>query len=446
MSSAFLYKAKFYSFPNIIFDRLRIVGDAQEEIYSTMFSSLKHPARRKILRILSEKPLSFSEMLELLGVSSPNLTYHLESLGELVTRDEIGVYRLSTFGLASVNTMRVVEEAPEVQPKKRLGLSFKWKTVLGILLIGLIVFASMAVLQSSLLSQTSDERDDLRFKYNQLLSWSGTTNSAIKFFADVVQINTAHYQATLLSNTIEQRSDLGGAVEQVMTYSLTSSDSKLHAILWFRNNQFYRYQLSALEGAPVYWQPQPSNAVDSAKGLIERLSAYESAAYLANMSALLALVNSSTENMEIKEGNMKLTASQGDAPKIGVMYTENGVDFSPKSLVLEFADGDLAKLTDGWYLFTVGSTTVNISPDKAQTIARNALNGYSWTADGATVSDFTALPEPASVVFHPTTKNGLALYPQYTVTFHLDKVYPGGVNSLTVQVWADTGEIAQITR
>ena len=58
--------------------------DAQEEIYSTMFSSLKHPVRRKILRILSEKPLTFSEMLDLLGVSSSNLTYHLESLGELV--------------------------------------------------------------------------------------------------------------------------------------------------------------------------------------------------------------------------------------------------------------------------------------------------------------------------------------------------------------------------
>jgi DNA-binding transcriptional ArsR family regulator len=35
-----------------------------------MFSSLKHPARRKILRVLADKPLGFSEMLELLGISS----------------------------------------------------------------------------------------------------------------------------------------------------------------------------------------------------------------------------------------------------------------------------------------------------------------------------------------------------------------------------------------
>jgi len=426
-------------------ERLRRVSDGQEEIYSIMFSSLKHPARRKILRILADKPLTFSEMLELLGVSSSNLTYHLDNLGELITKGENGVYKLSTFGLASVNTMRVVEEAPEVQPKKRMGLSFKWRTVLAVMLVGMIVFASAAALQSSMLSQTTGELDSLQSKYNQLLAWSGTTNSAIRFLQDVVEINTDHYQATFLSNTFEQRLDLGGTVEQVMTYSLTSSNSKLLVTLWFRNNNFYRYQMSALEGAPVYLQPQPLNAVDGAKGVVGRLASYEDASYLADMGSMLSLVSSSTEAIEIKEGTLKLTVSQGEISRTGVMYTENGVDFSPKSLSLEFANGDLTKLTDGWYLFTVGSTTINISADEAETLARNALKGYSWNVNDTTVSNFTVLIEP-SVIFHPSTKNGLALYPQYTVTFRLDKVYPGGTNTLMVQVWADNGDIAKITR
>ena len=426
-------------------EQLRWVSEGQEEIYSIMFSSLKHPARRKILRILADKPLTFTEMLELLGVSSSNLTYHLDNLGELVTKGQNGVYKLSTFGLASVNTMRVVEEAPEVQSKKRLGLSFKWRTALAVMFVGMIVFASAAALQSSMLSQTTVERDSLQSKYNQLLAWSGTTNSAIRFLQDVVEIKTDHYQAMFLSNTFEQRSDLGGTVEQVMTYSLTSSDSKLLVTLWFRNNHFYRYQMSALEGAPVYLQPQPLIAVDSAKGLVGRLATYEEPSYLADMGSMLSLVSSSTEAIEIKEGNMKLTVLQGEISRIGVMYTENNVDFSPKSLSLEFANGHLTKLTDGWYLFTVGSTTVNISADRAETLARNALNGYSWSVNGTNVSNFTVLPDP-SVIFHPSTKNGLALYPQYTVTFRLDKVYLGGVNTLTVQVWADNGDIAQITR
>jgi len=93
---------------------------------------------------------------------------------------------------------------------------------------------------------------------------------------------------------------------------------------------------------------------------------------------------------------------------------------------------------------TVGSTTVNVSSDRAVELARTALNGYSWNANGTTVSNFNVLSPHASVFFHPNTKNGLALYPQYTVTFYLDKVYPGNVNSIMVEVWADTGEIAQI--
>jgi len=156
------------------------VADAKEEIYSTMFSSLKHPARRKILRILSEKPLTFSEMLDLLGVSSSNLTYHLESLGELIGQEK-GIYKLSTFGSAAVGTMKIVEEAPEVQPKKRSSISLKWKMTLGILLIGIIVFASVSAFSLNMLNQTTNQRDSLQSKYNQLLSWSATTNKAITF-------------------------------------------------------------------------------------------------------------------------------------------------------------------------------------------------------------------------------------------------------------------------
>src|SRR3990172_6903616 len=109
------------------------MSDSEETIYSTMFSSLKHPARRKILRMLSKTPMTFSQLLDALEVSSSNLTYHLESLGELLFKTENGEYKLSTFGVASVNTMRVVEEAPAVEKKETLSL--RWKSVFAILAI-----------------------------------------------------------------------------------------------------------------------------------------------------------------------------------------------------------------------------------------------------------------------------------------------------------------------
>jgi DNA-binding transcriptional ArsR family regulator len=421
------------------------VSEGKEEIYSTMFSSLKHPIRRKVLRILSDKPLTFSEMLDLLGVSSSNLTYHLESLGELVTKDEKGTYKLSTFGLASVSTMKIVEEAPPVQPKNRLSLSLKWKTVVGVLLIGLIALASVSALQSGALNQATSERDNLQSRYSQLLSWSNTTNNAINFLQQVTQIDTSHYQATLLSNTLEQRSDLGGALEQVTTYALTSSDSKLDVVFRFRNNQLSRYQIILLEGSPVYSQAQPFTVLDDTKGLLGRLAAYEGTSYLANMSSMLSLVTASTQSIEIVEGNIKLNyTSTGESAQILMMYTENGVDYSPKSLSLVFDNHDLETLTDGWFLFTIGSTTVYISSDKAVELAKNALSTYSWTVNGTTVSNFNVLPQATAVIFHPNTKNGLALHPQYTVTFYLDKVYPGNVNSISVELWADKGDVAQI--
>jgi len=56
------------------------MSDSEEETYSTMFTSLKHPARRKILRMLGEKPKNFSLILEELEISSSHLTYHLDKI------------------------------------------------------------------------------------------------------------------------------------------------------------------------------------------------------------------------------------------------------------------------------------------------------------------------------------------------------------------------------
>ncbi len=417
--------------------------DAKEEIYSTMFRSLKHPARRKILHVLSEKPQTFSEMLDLLGVSSSNLTYHLENLGELVTQEN-GVYKLSTFGLAAASTMKIVEEAPEIQPRKR-ALSLKWKTALAVSLIALVLVASVAIWQFNALNQASNQSSALRSKYNQLLSWSQLTDMALNFLQQVTQIDTSHYQATLVSNTVDQPSDLGGILEQTMMYSLTSNNSKMDVYFRFRSDELSWYQIIMLEGSPVYSQPQPYSALDAAKGLLTRLTSYENASYLGNMTSMLSLVSNSMQNMEVTEGNNKLNVTvSGASTQIVMMYTENGVDFSPKCVSLTFENNDLTDFIDDYYLFTIGSTTVNVSSDQALQLAINAAKGYSWTANGATVSNFTVLSEPVSVVFHPNTKNGLALYPQWTVTLYLDKVYPGGVDSITVEIWADTGDIAQI--
>ncbi len=419
--------------------------EGKEEIYSIMFSSLKHPVRRKILRVLSDKPLAFSDMLDLLGISSSNLTYHLDSLGELVSKDETGVYRLSTFGQASVSTMKIVEEAPQVQTNKRNGKARKWQIFTGTLLICVIVIASFAALQSNVASQAETEKNSLQNRYNQLLSWTTTTDNAIDFLQNVVQIDTNHYQATLMSRTVESRPELGSVIEENMQYSLTSDDSKLQVFFRYRNNELSRYQLVVMDGAVVYSTAQSHIVLDQSQGVLSRYGAYQQGDYLANMSTMLNLVKTNG-NTEIKQGDIKLNATiaNDEDAQISMTYTENNVDFSPKSVSMIFQGRALTELINGWYLFTIGNTNVKVSSDRAVELAKNALSGYSWTADGQTVSYFRVLSDPSSVTFHPNTRNNVALYPQWVVIFYLDKVYPGSVYRISVGVWADTGDIAQI--
>jgi len=81
-----------------------------DETYSLIFNSLKHPIRRKILRMLRDDELTFSQILEALSLDSGHLSYHLENLGHLITHSSDGKYKLSSFGMAAVRLMSGVEE------------------------------------------------------------------------------------------------------------------------------------------------------------------------------------------------------------------------------------------------------------------------------------------------------------------------------------------------
>jgi hypothetical protein len=110
--------------------------------------------------MLSEKPRSFSEMLECSGVSSSHLTYHLENLGQLVSKTDDGKYRLSTFGEAAVAIMSRIEETP-TKPKHPSSLPLKWKSLLVALLIGLVTLAAISYTQYQSLNRISEEYGQL---------------------------------------------------------------------------------------------------------------------------------------------------------------------------------------------------------------------------------------------------------------------------------------------
>lgn len=132
----------------------------EEEYYSTIFVALKHPIRRRILRMLHEKPRSFSEILSELKIDSAHLTYHLETLGDLLGKTEKGEYMLSSIGEAATAMMYQVEGIPKPSPHF-LSLPRKWKVCLSALMIGLIMFSAFSYIQYQRLNQLYAEYESL---------------------------------------------------------------------------------------------------------------------------------------------------------------------------------------------------------------------------------------------------------------------------------------------
>ncbi len=417
----------------------------EDEIYSTMFSSLKHPVRRKILRMLGNKPMTFMEMVEQLGVSTPHLTYHLENLGELVSKTDDGQYKLSGFGLATVTAMKDVEEVHQTEPKRRV-LTFKWKALFGALLIAVVLLASMSAYQFNIVNQLSSSQKTASLENQQLLSWGMGADKVANFLRNLTQIDTRNYTISLLSDTMKWRNDLGGVAEEEIRYSLASSTSNLGAYLRFRNNHFSRYDLSMVESSPIFTQIQPNDVLQNAKFILARYKTFSGDAYITNMSNLLATVSMNSTDIIRTQGNMKLEiTSSGGAVTFLWMYTQDGIDYQAKGLQMTFENNVLTTLSDGYFLFTVGSSNLATSRDQAVKTAEDYVKTLTWTIEGQRVSGFGVVEPPVSVQLVPHTRgDSVALVPYWYVEMGLNKIYGGGINEVAVGIYADTGQVSDV--
>ena len=62
------------------------------------YKALDHPIRRRIVQLLSDDPQTYSQLLQNLEIESGHLAYHLRNLGELLEKDEDGIYYLNLDG------------------------------------------------------------------------------------------------------------------------------------------------------------------------------------------------------------------------------------------------------------------------------------------------------------------------------------------------------------
>ncbi|MEM3956779.1 MAG: winged helix-turn-helix domain-containing protein [Thermoproteota archaeon] len=82
-----------------------------------LFDTLAHPVRIRILKMLQQEPMSFSELKKALGMeSSGHLQYHLERLGNMVGQDACGKYVLSDDAKEVLRFTQLVEQVSMKKP------------------------------------------------------------------------------------------------------------------------------------------------------------------------------------------------------------------------------------------------------------------------------------------------------------------------------------------
>jgi len=148
-----------------------------------IFASLKHPIRRRILRILSGGPQTFSELQKTFTIESSHLTYHLDGLGNLLLKTDDGRYALSSLGEAAVSTMKHVEEPP----KATLHLQFpsrNWKLLTAAMLVGLVLLSALLIFQYQGLRELSTRYSNLSEQHKLLQE--ALKNAALYFGGTVV--------------------------------------------------------------------------------------------------------------------------------------------------------------------------------------------------------------------------------------------------------------------
>ena len=84
---------------------------------------------------------------------------------------------------------------------------------------------------------------------------------------------------------------------------------------------------------------------------------------------------------------LQITVSGGTTTFLW-MYTQDGIDFQAKGLQMTFEGNVLTTMTDGYFLFTVGSTNLATSQQRAITIAEDYVKTLTWTIEGQQVSGF----------------------------------------------------------
>lgn len=160
--------------------------DAEEDTYSTIFNALRHPIRRRILKMLSEHPATYTEILNSLRIDNGLLNYHLENLRELVAKIE-DRYTLSEYGRAALLLTKRIEDPVKDRKLTELRLPLFSRVLflsLVVLLIGLFAMSYLYVDIKARYSEQNKIIEDIASSQALSEIELSTTVSGLVFFSE----------------------------------------------------------------------------------------------------------------------------------------------------------------------------------------------------------------------------------------------------------------------
>lgn len=213
------------------------MSSSEEDSYSMIFASLKHPIRRKILRILSSEAQTFSDLQKQFNIESSHLTYHIDGLGNLLYKTEDGKYALSSLGEAAVSMMRNVEEPSSTllfPLTRRLRTSEKKiaaRTVAIALGITCIVLAATLVGAFAYYVPLINDKNNTISSSNTLVSQLTTNATNLQNQLDSLNLKLTNFQNQLASDNSTINSLLSNAtylqkeLNSILNWSSSTTDT-----------------------------------------------------------------------------------------------------------------------------------------------------------------------------------------------------------------------------
>lgn len=281
----------------------------------------------------------------------------------------------------------------------------------------------------------------------------------LSILSNVVGLDLTKYNAT---TTLKVNGPtLGTLPTENIRYTLESTRNHVEILEKFTNGHLQIIDVLENSG-PFQRTHSPAAVAWMARTFLLNYQSYSANSFYGRLALMLNKADA-TKNSTTIVGNIKFditttsgNSDMGNSTTFTWTYTSNGIAATSKCVSLGYKDGFLRDFIDTWRLHKIGSTTVNLSEKQAEEIAMKNARTFTWSIGSGNqtivINNFNVTkPMVAHLMFceagnasNTRDSDQLALYPMWRIGVGLDKFYPGSVYGISVDIWADTGQVKEI--